>query len=229
MGKPKARKAPAKKPAQKKGSAKKPRSSTPEPPTVRITKPVSPPAPPAPPPPQPPRDELAAPRDVSRLLRYGEKFGAQRIDTRWLQTVLPVTGGALALVDPAAPKTLRVLDRSTGNGQFRAMLSVARSDTGAEKLAALVIHVGRPPIAKWTVASFKNQKKPKPDALPTVASTGKLAVVDAAEGALGSVQVEPGDGEYTAYWAVDAADKPVALVVDFDAFTQKEWKAKPSS
>lgn len=223
------KKAAAKKPAVKKGSAKKPKPSTPEPTTVRITKPIVPAAPPAPPPPPPARDERPAPRDVSRLLRYGERFGDKRIDTRWLPTVLPVTGGAIALFDPAVPKSLRVLDRPTGNGQFRAMLSIAKTDAGAEKLAALVIHVGRPPIAKWTVAQFKGQKKPKPDALPTVASTGKLAIIDAAEGALGSVEVATEDGDYTAYWAIDASDKPVALVVDFGAFTQKEWKAKPSS
>ena len=34
------------------------------------------------------------------------------------------------------------------------------------------------------------------------------------------------EGEYAAYWAVDAADKPICLVVDFDAFTQKDWKAR---
>jgi hypothetical protein len=37
-----------------------------------------------------------------------------------------------------------------------------------------------------------------------------------------------GNGAFAAYWAIDAADKPVCLVVDFDVFTQKEWKAKPS-
>ena len=36
-----------------------------------------------------------------------------------------------------------------------------------------------------------------------------------------------GEGEFAAYWAVDAADRPICLVVDFDVFTQKEWKAKP--
>ena len=36
-----------------------------------------------------------------------------------------------------------------------------------------------------------------------------------------------GNGEYAAYWAVDEGDKPIALVVDFDVFTQKEWKARP--
>ena len=38
-----------------------------------------------------------------------------------------------------------------------------------------------------------------------------------------------GNGEFAAYWAVDAADKPICLVVDFDVFTQKDWKARPPS
>jgi hypothetical protein len=38
-----------------------------------------------------------------------------------------------------------------------------------------------------------------------------------------------GNGEYAAYWAVDAADKPICIVVDFDVFTQKEWKARPAT
>jgi hypothetical protein len=38
-----------------------------------------------------------------------------------------------------------------------------------------------------------------------------------------------GDGEFAAYWAVDASDKPICLVVDFDVFTQKDWKAKPTA
>ncbi len=42
-----------------------------------------------------------------------------------------------------------------------------------------------------------------------------------------ALAVPCGEGEYAAYWAVDATDKPICLVVDFDVFTQKEWKAKP--
>jgi hypothetical protein len=214
-----------------------------------------PPAPPAPPVPPPPRDELAAPRDVGRLLRYGERFGAWRIDTRLLQHLqLPVASGALAILDPGAPKSWRVLDRPLGaaSGQFRVMLSVARTDDNKERLAALVIHVGRPPIAKWTVAHYRGQKKPRSaDQLPRCSvTTGWIALIDA-EGqppgviampqtAAGltpieaplvdgrralAVPCEPGD--YAAYWAVDAVDKPICLVVDFDVFTQKEWKAKP--
>jgi hypothetical protein len=215
---------------------------------------VLPAAPPAPPPPPPPRDELAASRDVGRLLRYGERFGAWKIDTRLLQHMqLPVMSGALAVFDPGAPKSWRVLDRPLGiaAGQFRVMLSVAHHDDGRERLAALVIHVGRPPIAKWTVAHYKGQKKPKSaDQLPRCpVTTGWLALLDAgdtapgvvatpaAAAALTPVEVPLTDGrralavpcengEHVAYWAVDAADKPIALVVDFDVFTQKEWKAR---
>ena len=203
------------------------------------------------------RDELPAPRDVARLTRYGERFGARRIDVRWLPLQLPVTSGALAIVDPAAPKSWRVFDRPVGAGQFRAMLSIAKSDDGKERLAALTVHTGRPPIARWTVAHYKGQKKPKsPDQLPRVTVTsGFIALVDAAGDVPGVIAVPstpaapdssiqpieipltdgrralvmPCDsGEHAAYWAVDEADKPIALVVDFDVFTQKEWKARPT-
>ena len=196
---------------------------------------------------------MHAPRDIGRLTRYGERFGAWKIDTRFVQQVqLPVSSGAIAVCDPAAPKTWRVLDRPTGNGAFRIMLSVARDDSGKERLGAITIHVGRPPIAKWTVAHYNGQKKPKSaDQLPRCPVTsGWLALVDAGSGSPGAIATpadahptQPidipltdgrhalalacGEGEFVTYWAVDAADKPVALVVDFEVFTQKEWKARP--
>ena len=173
---------------------------------------------------------------------------------RFLQNVqLPIASGQLALVDPGAPKSWRVLDRPAGAGHFRVMLSIARTDDNKEKLAAVTIHVGRPPIAKWTVAHFAGAKKPKSaDQLPQVAvTTGWLALIDAATGSPGVVAVPQGgpakpdlaidvpltdgrralalpcgNGEYVAYWAVDSADKPICLVVDFDVFTQKDWKSK---
>jgi hypothetical protein len=55
------------------------------------------PLPPPPPPPPPTRDELDADRDVSRLLRYGEKCGAKKIDIRMLPLALPDASGALAV------------------------------------------------------------------------------------------------------------------------------------
>ncbi len=212
-----------------------------------------------PPPPKdetpPARDEMPAPRDIARLTRYGERFGPHKIDVRWLPIQLPVNGGWLALFDPGAPKSWRAFDRPVGTGQFRAMLSIARSDDGKERLAAIVVHVGRPPIERWTVAHFKGQKKPKAvDQLPQVAvTTGWVALIDGGndgKDAAGTVAVPAGAGglqpieipltdgrkalalpcgagEYTSYWAVDAQDKPICLVVDFDVFTQKEWKARP--
>jgi hypothetical protein len=160
---------------------------------------------------------------------------------------LPVASGALAVCDPAQPKSWRVFDRPTGNGQFGVMLSIARDPAGAERLAAIVIHVGRPPIARWTVAHFQGQKKPRsPEQLPRIATGGLVALVDAGQGSPGSIAatatspiqaievpltdgrkalVAPsGEGEFAAYWAVDAADKPIALVIDFDVFTKKDWK-----
>jgi hypothetical protein len=216
------------------------------------------PLPPTPPPPPPPRDELPAPRDIARLTRYGERFGPHKIDVR-MQTLpnsplpmqLPVASGQLAIFDPAAPKSWRVLDRPAGGGQFRVMLSISRSEDGKERLAAVVIHVGRPPIAKWTVAHYKGGKKPKSaDELPRIPITsGWLVLMDAGSGSPGVIATPQtagvqaidipltdgrhalalpcGNGEYVAYWAIDAADKPICVVVDFEVFTQKEWKARP--
>ncbi|HEY3803350.1 MAG TPA: DUF4241 domain-containing protein [Kofleriaceae bacterium] len=247
--------------AKTKGKAKVAKSAPkaklkakPAPKSTRVTTPIE--VPPAPPPPPPMRDELAADRDIGRLLRYGERFGANKIDTRmWsapnavVPTTLPVPSGAIAICDPATPKTWRVLDRPAGTGQFRIMLSVAKTDAGAEQLAAIVIHTGRPPIARWTVAHPKG-KRPKEPTSFAVAS-GWIALMDAGAGSPGVIATPPpdgiqpievpltdgrkalavpcGNGEVTAYWAVDATDKPIALVLDFDAFTQKEWKAKATT
>lgn len=249
---------PSAKPPRSVSVAKPARPSSPaKPARAKVSLRPSLPLPPPPPAPPPVRDELAAPRDVARLTRYGERFGARRIDVRWLPLQLPVTSGALAIVDPAVPKSWRVFDRPVGAGQFRAMLSIAKSDDGKERLAALTVHTGRPPIARWTVAHYKGQKTPKsPDQLPRVTVTsGFIALVDAAGDAPGVIAVPstpaapdssiqpieipltdgrralvmPCDsGEHAAYWAVDEADKPIALVVDFDVFTQKEWKARPT-
>lgn len=219
----------------------------------KATKP-SLPLPPAPPPPPAQRAELVAPRDIGRLLRYGERFGPHKIDVRMLPLSLPASG-ALGVFDPSTAKSWRVFDRPVGAGQFRVMLSVARTDDargvpGKERLAAIVIHVGRPPIAKWTVAHYAGTKPPKDaDHVPRVTVTsGWLVLADASAGAPGAVAipaangVQPveitladgrralalpcGEGEFAAYWAVDASDKPICLVVDFDVFSQKDWKAK---
>jgi hypothetical protein len=241
------------KPAAKRASTPKPAAAKPKPVTVASKKSTRPTIalPPPPPPPPAMRDEMIAPRDVSRLLRYGERFGPHKIDVRMLPLQLPVHGSGLAMFDPGAPKSWRVFDRPIGVGQFRVMLSIAQND-GREELAAIVIHVGRPPISTWTVAHFAGSKKPKSaDQLPRCAvTTGWIALMDAgSDGDTPGVIATPaasgitpiecpltdgrralalpcGNGDYAAYWAVDAADKPVCLVVDFDVFTQKDWKAR---
>jgi hypothetical protein len=200
---------------------------------------------------------MMSPRDIARLLRYGEQFGPHRIDVRMLPLQLPAPSGALAIMDPTAPKNFKVFDRPVVAGQFRVMLSVARSSDkhgNTERLAAVVIHVGRPPIAKWTVAHYKGQKKPKsPDDLPRLAIGGEwMAILDSGSGSPGVIalpakpaSIEPievpltdgrrvlavasGEGEFAAYWGVDADDKAVCLVLDFETFSQKDWKAKPRS
>ncbi len=144
-----------------------------------------------------------------------------------------------------------MFDRPSGSGQFRIMLSIAITEGRPERLAAIVIHTGHPPIAKWSVAHYTGHKPPKsPDDLPRCPVTsGWIALVDAAAGSPGvlalppSAGIEPvevpltdgrralalpcANGDYAAYWAVDANDKPICIVIDFDVFTQKDWKAKP--
>jgi hypothetical protein len=258
-------------------SAKAAKKDVPKLPLVAIKpKKASAPSLPLPPPPPPPpahRDEMIAPRDIGRLLRYGEPFGPHRIDVRMLPLQLPAASGLLAVQDPLVPKSFRVYDRPVVAGQFRVMLSIARtSDKGGnkERLAAIVIHVGRPPIAKWTVAHFAKQKKPKSaDELPRVDVSGDhVVLLDAGKGSPGTIAIgappvalplppgtpgpaplspsiapievpltdgrralalPSGDGSFAAYWGVDADDKAVCLVLDFETFTQKDWKAKPSS
>lgn len=248
--KPKAKAAPKKSaaPAKAPAKAKKPPKST------RVTTPI--PVVAAPPAPPPQRDELAAPHDVGRLIRYGERFGPNKIDTRmWMPAQLPVTSGSLAIFDPSDKKSWKVIDRPSGAGQFRIMLSIVRPanavDATKDRLAAIVIHTGRPPIARWTVAHWKGQKKPKSaDDLPLVGSSaGWIALIDSAAGSPGvlalpdakgtepvevpltdgrrALAIPAGKGEFAAYWAVDAQDKPICFVIDFDAISQKDWKAKP--
>lgn len=189
---------------------------------------------------------------------------------------LPAASGALAVMDPLVAKSFRVYDRPVHAGQFRVMLSIARTSSKSgnqERLAAIVIHVGRPPIAKWTVAHFAKQKKPKSaDELPRIDVSGEYVVLlDAGSGTPGPIAVSApaptpppppgtptppgpaplppaiapveipltdgrralalpsGDGAFAAYWGVDADDKAVCLVLDFETFAQKDWKAKPAS
>jgi len=204
----------------------------------------------------PASDEALATRDIARLLRYGERIGSHKIDVRMLPLQLHARSGALAVCDPARPDTWRVLDRSIGGGAFRVMLSIARPDddtvaAGGERLAAAVIHVGRPPIARWIVAQFRGQPRASiADAVPRTTITGGwLALVDAGDGSPGVIALPPatgiapvevpltdgrralalpgGNGAFAVYWAVDADDRPICVVVDFDVFTQKAWKARP--
>jgi hypothetical protein len=255
---------PAKKPAAPKQSAQS-ASTRRDPKSTRVTTPAPPVVLPSAPPPQ--RDELAAPRDIGRLIHYGERFGPNKIDVRmWnvpgaatptVPAQLPIASGSLAIFDPADKKSWRLLDRPAGIGQFRIMLSTVKPhdamDQRKDRLAALVLHTGRPPIARWTVAHWKGQNKPKSAAdLPSLTSSaGWIALVDGAGGWPGVLTLPPvtgtqplevpladgrralaiptGKSEVTAYWAIDATDKPICLVIDCDAITQRDWKAKPTA
>jgi hypothetical protein len=249
---------PARKPAAPKRAAP-PVKRGPRPKSTRVTTPAPPSASPPPPPPQ--RDELAAGRDVSRLIRYGERFGPNKIDVRmWnapsttVPAQLPLASGSLAIFDPADKKSWRLFDRPAGTGQFRIMLSTVKPhdamDQSKDRLAAIVIHTGRPPIARWTVAHWRGHKQPRSAAdLPSLrSSSGWIALIDGAGGWPGelalpasagtqpvevrltdgrrALAIPTGTSEVTAYWAVDASDKPICLVIDCDAITQKDWRAK---
>ncbi len=242
----------AKKPVKPVKPAARPAKKSPVPRSTRVTRPapavVMPPAPP------PQRDELEATRDVGRLIRYGERFGPNKIDVRLWAAPLPIASGSLAIFDPADKKSWRLFERPTGTGQFRIMLSTVKphdaTDPLRDRLAAIVIHTGRPPIARWTVAHWKGHKKPSSaETLPSMTSSaGWIALIDGAGGwpgvlalpsAAGTqpVEVALADGRralaipigtsgVTAYWAVDATDRPICLVIDCDAITQRDWRAK---
>jgi hypothetical protein len=268
VAKAKAKKTDPKKKAAPKKTAAPTKAKTPaaakkaaatEPP-IRPVRPGSrapaPPPQPAPPPvpapvvpvrvvPDGPTGELAPARDVSRLLRHGEQFGAHRIEIRHLPTPVVVTSGRIAVADPRAPKGGKVLARKVAAGRFRVMLGVARVD-GEERVAAAVMHVGRPPIARWVIAHFEGGKPPKSAEEPPVFDVGgdtaafmdalvldELRALDdpstfapdpAAERNLVAFASGWGDGAYASYWALDAAGHPVCLVTDFDLFTKAEWK-----
>jgi hypothetical protein len=202
-----------------------------------------------------PTTETLATRDIARLLRYGERIGGDKIDVRMLPLQFHARSGALAVCDPDRPETWHVFERPIGTGAFRVMLSIARPDEDAgavpgERLAAVVIHVGRPPIARWTVAQLRSELHPaSPDPVPrTPVTSGWLALLDAGDGSPGVIALPPptgvlpievpltdgrralalpcGNGAFAAYWALDADDKPICVVVDFNAFTSKAWRAK---
>lgn len=129
-------------------------------------------------PPAPP-GEIGALRDVGRLLRHGELFGENKIETRHLPTPVVITSGRIAVADPLTPSAGRVLARQVPPGRYRVMLSVAHVDT-EQRIAAAVMHTGRPPIARWVVAHFEGQKPPRSaDQLPTIGvDAGTAAFMD---------------------------------------------------
>ena len=195
-----ARKKPAKAKARSKTGAKRQAVKAPRRATAAraARKAVAPPrraAPPSVPPPPPtppapvipvrvvppaPAGEMGAVREVGRLLRHGEIFGNHRIEIRHLPWAVVSTTGRLAVADPLAPAGGRVLARQVTPGKYRVMLSVAH--IGAEqRVAAAVMHVGRPPIARWVVAHFESQKPPRSaDQLPGYSvDSGAGAFMDA--------------------------------------------------
>jgi hypothetical protein len=205
MGRAKAK--PKPKPAKKAKAKPAARKATKKAKPAVKSKPAAPPAPIAPPrpaselpivvapvrvvPPAPP-GEIGAVREVGRLIRHGEVFGKYRIETRMQPSPVVITSGRIAVGDPSKPSQARVLAHQTAPGKFRVMTSVANID-GEERVAAVVMHAGRPPIARWVIAHFEGQKPPKTaDQAPGFDIGGEVAgIMDAL--ALDALRGDPGD------------------------------------
>lgn len=173
-------------------------------------------------PPAPP-GELGAVRDVGRLLRHGEAFGAHKIEIRHLPNPVVVTSGRIAVADPLTPASGRVLARQVPPGRFRVMVSVATVD-GEQRIAAAVMHVGRPPIARWVIAHYEGNKPPKSaDQLPTFGvDAGTAGFMDAL--VLESLRTAPDEAEPP----VQASLVP-QLTATPSAANTAQWIADPIS
>jgi hypothetical protein len=170
-----------------------------------------------------PAGELGAVRDVGRLLRHGEAFGDHKIEIRHLPSPVVVTSGRIAVADPLTPASGRVLARQVPHGRFRVMLGIATID-GEQRIAAAVMHVGRPPIARWVIAHFEGQKPPKSaDQLPVFGvDAGTAAFMDAL--VLEALRAAPDEAEPP----VQAALVP-QLTATPSAANTGQWIADPIS
>src|SRR6185312_14425323 len=65
-------------------------------------------------------------------------------------------------------------------------------DSGPEKLAAVVIHTGRPPIARWSVAHPKGKKPKEPTTFEV--TSGWIALMDAGAGSPGVIATPTAEG-----------------------------------
>ena len=268
--KPVAKKAAAKKSTTKKAAAKKPaakpaKAKKPVAPTLSITldsrglavvvnpnapkpKPVvvAPPPPPVRLVPEGPDKELTAERDVARMLRYGEMFGAHRIEIEHSPTPVAMPTGTIALADvptliTAKRATETVLARRVAKNSFRVMHSLVKTG-GVSRIVAAVMYVGRPPIARWVFAHAEGKRPPKTIAeAPSIEATN-IAITDASlveklkTGArmsppdlTGAVALTVGDkpAAVTPYWGLSPEGTPVCLLLDFNAFTASEWRVAP--
>lgn len=235
-----AKKPAAKKPAKtvvKAATGKKPAANAapkelpirPVRPGIAVPRPVPPPPAPVVPQvpvrvvPPAPAGELGAVRDVGRLLRHGEAFGDHKIEIRHLPSPVVVTSGRIAVADPLTPASGRVLARQVPPGRFRVMISVATIDA-EQRIAAAVMHVGRPPIARWVIAHFDGIKPPKSaDQLPTFGvDAGTAGFMDAL--VLESLRAAPDEAEPP----VQAALVP-QLTATTSAANSGQWIADPIS
>ncbi|MEZ4367473.1 MAG: DUF4241 domain-containing protein [Kofleriaceae bacterium] len=177
-----------------------------------VTRPLPPPVRTAPPPPvrvlpPAPTKELDAERPVARLLQHGEVMGKHRLETRHLPTPLALPTGRVALGDALSPD-LRVLERRLPPGRYRLMVSVA-GDGAEQRLAAIVMYCGRPPIARWVHAHLEGKRPPKAAADAPTFAASTFGLCDAS--AIDRVKPTLRDATAPGRVALDAALAPIGV------------------
>jgi hypothetical protein len=99
---------------------------------------------------------------VGRLLRHGELFADNKIEVQFLPDSVVISSGQIAIVDPFASmggKRASTLARQLLPGKYRVMLCIAHQGA-SHRVAAAVMHVGRPPVARWVVAHLAGEPPP---------------------------------------------------------------------
>ena len=193
-----------------------------------------------------PDKELDAERDVARMLRYGEMFGAHRIEIEHSPTPVAMPTGTVALADlPTLTTSKRaaetVLARRVAKNSFRVMHSLVKTG-GVARIVAAVMYVGRPPIARWVFAHAEGKRPPKTIAeAPSIEAT-TIAITDASliEKLKAGAKLSPPDltgavalhvgakpAPVTPDWGLSPEGTPVCLLLDFNAFSASDWRAQP--
>jgi len=191
------------------------------------------------------RDEMIAVRDIGRLLRYGEQFGAHKIDVRMLPLQLAVGSGALACSTPPCEELPRLRSSrrcgpvprdaerraQRGQGAPRRDRDPCRSPTDREVTVAH--YRGRRSEVRGSAPARPRDLRLARAARPAMAHPVRSR---AAPTGVTPLEVSLTDGRRALALRVAPASSPrtggrcerqaVCLVVDFDVFTQKDWKSR---